>query len=80
SELPEGSYTTYLFQSGLDKILKKVGEEAAETIIAAKNRNRQEIVRVVEDLFYHLLVLLEAEQVSLSDIALELSARAMKNK
>ncbi len=80
SELPEGSYTTYLFQSGLDKILKKVGEEAAETIIAAKNRNTQEIVGEVADLFYHLLVLLEAEQVPLSDIARELSARAMKNK
>jgi phosphoribosyl-ATP pyrophosphohydrolase/phosphoribosyl-AMP cyclohydrolase len=57
---PEGSYTTYLFDQGLDKILKKVGEEAAETIIAAKNEGSRLLVGEVSDLVYHLLVLLVA--------------------
>jgi phosphoribosyl-ATP pyrophosphohydrolase/phosphoribosyl-AMP cyclohydrolase len=77
-ELPEKSYTTHLFQSGIDKILKKVGEEAGEIIIAAKNHNKGEIAWEVSDLIYHLLVMLEQESVSLSDIAAELSKRAVK--
>src|SRR5437660_5676259 len=56
-ERPEGSYTTYLFDQGLDKILKKVGEECAETIIAAKNEDRDALVKESADLLYHLLVL-----------------------
>jgi phosphoribosyl-ATP pyrophosphohydrolase/phosphoribosyl-AMP cyclohydrolase len=64
-ERPEGSYTTYLFNSGLDKILKKVGEESAETIIAAKNDDVSRLTSETADLVYHLLVLLVARGVSL---------------
>jgi phosphoribosyl-ATP pyrophosphohydrolase/phosphoribosyl-AMP cyclohydrolase len=74
-ERPEGSYTTYLFNSGLDKILKKVGEEAAETIIAAKNEDRSRLTAEVADLVYHLLVLLAARGVSLDEIRAELASR-----
>ena len=77
-ELPEGSYTTYLFKSGLDKILKKVGEEAAETIIASKNHNKNEITAEAADLFYHLLVLLAEENVELDEIAGVLAGREGK--
>lgn len=75
AELPEGSYTTYLFQKGLDKILKKVGEETAEVIIGAKNKNRDEVVYEVSDLLYHLLVLLAEQGISLGEIAAELAGR-----
>lgn len=74
-ERPEGAYTTYLFEKGLDKILKKVGEESAETIIAAKNSDAAEIRYEVSDLFYHLLVLLEERGVSLAEISQELLSR-----
>ena len=72
---PEGSYTTYLFDSGLDKILKKVGEEAAETIIAAKNQESGELVAEASDLIYHLMVLLVERGVSLEEITDELKRR-----
>ena len=79
---PEGSYTSYLFNSGIDKILKKVGEESAETIIAAKNagddEGRKHLSSEISDLLYHLLVLMVERDVSLYDIAAELSARAGK--
>src|SRR5262244_2457147 len=79
---PEGSYTSYLFNSGIDKILKKVGEESAETIIAAKNagddEGRHQLSSEISDLLYHLLVLMIERDVSLYDIAAELSARAGK--
>lgn len=74
-ERPEGAYTTYLFTKGLDKILKKVGEECAEVIIAAKNDSLSEIRYEVADLFYHLLVLLEDRKVDLKEIAEELHTR-----
>lgn len=74
-ERPEGSYTTYLFEKGLDKILKKVGEESAETIIAAKNDDRKLFAGEVADLMYHLLVLLVARGVSLDDVREELAQR-----
>ena len=74
-ERPTGSYTTYLFEEGLDKILKKLGEESAETIIAAKNDDRARLVSEVSDLVYHLLVLLVARGVSLDEIANELEQR-----
>jgi phosphoribosyl-AMP cyclohydrolase / phosphoribosyl-ATP pyrophosphohydrolase len=74
-ERPEGSYTTYLFDKGLDKILKKVGEESAETIIAAKNDDPQQLVAETADLLYHLLVLLVARDVSLDDVRNELARR-----
>lgn len=82
AQLPEGSYTTYLFNSGLDKILKKVGEEAAETVIAAKNAcdvdTRKLLSGEISDLLYHLLVLMAEREVSLQDISNELSHRAGK--
>ena len=74
-ERPAGSYTTYLFEEGLDKILKKVGEESAETIIAAKNDDDARLTAESADLVYHLLVLLVARGISLSDIAQELGSR-----
>lgn len=74
-ERPDGSYTTYLFEQGLDKILKKVGEESAETIIAAKNDDTQPLVSEVSDLIYHLLVLLVARGVTLDQIRAELARR-----
>jgi phosphoribosyl-ATP pyrophosphohydrolase/phosphoribosyl-AMP cyclohydrolase len=77
-ERPEGSYTTYLFERGLDKILKKVGEESAETIIAAKNEDAPALVAEVSDLLYHLLVLLVERGVKLEEIEAELSRRGMK--
>lgn len=72
---PEGSYTTYLFDKGLDKILKKVGEEAAEVIIAAKNTEDQELIYESADLIYHLLVLLVQKGVDLSAVMSELRSR-----
>ena len=72
---PEGSYTTYLFSQGLDKILKKVGEESAETIIAAKNEDGARLTSEVADLVYHLLVLLVARGVSLDEVREELVKR-----
>jgi len=74
-ERPDGSYTTYLFEAGIDKILKKLGEESAETIIAAKNEDRERLVSEVSDLLYHLLVLLVARGVSLEEIGKELRRR-----
>lgn len=74
-ERPEGAYTTYLFTKGIDKILKKVGEEAAESIIAAKNGDNDELRLEVSDLIYHLLVLLEERKLPLDDIMRELAGR-----
>jgi phosphoribosyl-ATP pyrophosphohydrolase/phosphoribosyl-AMP cyclohydrolase len=72
---PEGSYTTYLFNSGLDKILKKVGEEATETIVAAKNEDPARLVSETGDLLYHLLVLLVERGITLEEITKELKER-----
>jgi phosphoribosyl-ATP pyrophosphohydrolase/phosphoribosyl-AMP cyclohydrolase len=77
---PEGSYTTYLFNSGLDKILKKVGEEATETIVAAKNAESGRLVSETGDLLYHLLVLLVERGIPLEDITRELKERRMATK
>ena len=74
-ERPSNSYTTYLFDEGLDKILKKVGEESAETIIAAKNQDPERVISEVADLMYHLVVLLVARGVSLEEISKELGQR-----
>jgi len=73
---PANSYTTYLFDQGLDKILKKVGEESTETIVAAKNEAIQPLVAEVSDLLYHLLVLLVARGVNLGQVAQELQTRS----
>jgi phosphoribosyl-ATP pyrophosphohydrolase/phosphoribosyl-AMP cyclohydrolase len=72
---PAGSYTAYLFDKGLDKILKKVGEESAETIIAAKNEDPKLLVAETADLLYHLLVMLVARDVNLDDVRDELAQR-----
>jgi len=74
-KMPEGSYTTYLFDKGLDKILKKVGEETAEVIIASKNRSKSEVTYETSDLLYHLMVLLVEQGVTLEDIFTELKSR-----
>ncbi|MBM0066164.1 bifunctional phosphoribosyl-AMP cyclohydrolase/phosphoribosyl-ATP diphosphatase HisIE [Alkalicoccobacillus gibsonii] len=75
-ERPEGAYTTYLFEKGVDKILKKVGEESAEVIIAAKNRDREELTNEAADLLYHLFVLLREQKVSFSEVTDILKARS----
>jgi len=72
---PEGSYTTYLFEKGLDKILKKIGEEASEVIIAAKNPDAGELIYEVSDFLYHLLVLLAERGIDMDRIAEELNSR-----
>lgn len=75
SERPEGAYTTYLFEEGVDKILKKVGEEAAEVIIAAKNRSAEELQWETADLLYHLMVLLREQKVGLDQVLTALRGR-----
>jgi phosphoribosyl-ATP pyrophosphohydrolase/phosphoribosyl-AMP cyclohydrolase len=75
AERPEGSYTTYLFAQGVDKILKKVGEEATETIIAAKNEGSEQLRAESADLIYHLLVLLRAKGLPLDELWTELDRR-----
>lgn len=76
----EGSYTCYLFDKGMDKILKKCGEECTEMVIAAKNGDIQEIVNEACDLIYHLLVLLAEKDITLEKIYEELEKRAEKQK
>lgn len=76
----EGSYTTYLFEKGLDKILKKVGEECTEVIIAAKDNNKGETVYEIADLIYHLSVLMIEQNISLEDIRAELASRHVIDK
>lgn len=71
----EGSYTNYLFDKGIDKMLKKVGEETAEVIIASKNPDKSELIYETSDLIYHMLVLLEEKDVSLDEIFEELISR-----
>jgi phosphoribosyl-ATP pyrophosphohydrolase/phosphoribosyl-AMP cyclohydrolase len=75
AERPEGSYTTYLFDKGVDKILKKLGEETAETIVAAKNPGTDELRSETADLLFHLLVLLRARGLPLAEVWAELEAR-----
>ena len=75
ANLPEGSYTTYLFQKGIDKILKKVGEECTEVIIAGKADDRAETVYEIADLAYHVLVLMVQMGISVEDIRKELAGR-----
>ena len=74
----EGSYTCYLFEQGLDKILKKVGEESAEMIIAAKNGEKDETVGEICDLIYHTLVMMVNEGISIEDVEAILEKRAEK--
>ena len=75
AKLPEGSYTTYLFQKGIDKILKKVGEECTEVIIAGKADDKAETVYEIADLAYHVMVLMVQMGISVEDIRKELAGR-----
>lgn len=76
----EGSYTTYLFEKGLDKILKKVGEESTEVIIAAKAEDKKETIYEISDLVYHVMVLMIEMGISLEDIHKELASRHVIDK
>lgn len=80
TEKKEGSYTTYLFEKGLDKILKKVGEESTEVIIAAKAEDKKETVYEIADLAYHVLVLMAQAGISPDDIRRELASRHVIDK
>ena len=74
----EGSYTCYLFEKGLDKILKKVGEECSETIIAAKNGDNHETVLEISDLIYHLFVMMAEQGIEVDDVMKERAKRSQK--
>ncbi len=74
----EGSYTCYLFEQGVDKILKKCGEECSEVIIAAKNGDNKETVNEISDLMYHLMVLMVNQGIALQDVEAELEKRSEK--
>ncbi len=78
-EMPQGSYTTYLFEKGVDKILKKIGEETTEVIVGTKNSKEEEIYEIA-DLAYHVLVLMAETGVSLEDIRTELASRHIIDK
>jgi phosphoribosyl-ATP pyrophosphohydrolase/phosphoribosyl-AMP cyclohydrolase len=80
AEMPEGSYTTYLFTEGVDKILKKVGEEASEVIIAAKNRDADELKWEAADLLFHLMVLLREQKLPLDEVLNVLEERHLPKK
>lgn len=75
----ENSYTSYLFEQGIDKILKKVGEECTEVVIAAKNGQKPELVGEISDLLYHVLVMMAERGVTLDDVQQELDRRAAKS-
>ena len=74
-EMPEGSYTSYLFEKGLDKILKKVGEECTEVIIAGKAKDKKETIYEIADLAYHVLVLMVQNGISVEEVKKELASR-----
>ena len=74
--MPENSYTSELFRSGSDRIIQKVGEESVETVIAAKNRDKKEIINETSDLIYHLFVMLADQEIELSDIVRNLQKRS----
>lgn len=78
AENQEGSYTCYLFEKGIDKILKKVGEECSEVIIAAKNNDNEETVYEITDLIYHVLVLMANQGITPEDIEAALAKKAEK--
>lgn len=77
-ELPENSYTTKLFKQGENRIIQKVGEEAIETVIAAKNNDREELINESADLLFHLLVMLNQKEIPFNDVISELEKRHRK--
>ena len=74
----EGSYTTYLFNKGLEKILKKVGEESTEVIIASLSDSKEDLVGEINDLIYHVLVLMVEKGITLEDVEEEMIRRSLK--
>jgi len=74
-EKPQGSYTTYLFEKGLDKILKKIGEECTEVIIAAKAQDKKETIYEIADLAYHVMVMMVENGITLDEVRDELASR-----
>lgn len=78
AENKDGSYTCYLFEKGIDKILKKVGEECSEVIIAAKNNDNEETVYEITDLIYHILVLMANQGITPDDVEAALAKKAEK--
>ena len=76
---PGGSYTSYLFEKGIDKILKKCGEECSEVIIAAKNNDNAETVLEISDLLYHIMVMMVNQGIPLEDVLAELDKRSEKS-
>lgn len=80
TEKKEGSYTTYLFEKGIDKILKKVGEESTEVIVAAKGDDKRETIYEIADLAYHVMVLMAQMDISVEDIHRELASRHVIDK
>jgi len=80
TEKKEGSYTTYLFEKGMDKILKKVGEECTEVVIAGKGNDKAEVIFEISDLAYHILVLMVEMGISIDDIKAELASRHVVDK
>lgn len=74
-QMPKNSYTASLFRLGNDRIIQKIGEEATEVVIAAKNRNKKRIISEVTDLLFHLLILLVSSEITMSDIEKELESR-----
>ena len=75
ADMPEGSYTTYLFQKGIDKILKKIGEESTEVIIAAKDNDKKETIYEIADLAYHVMVMMVQMGITVDDVRKELASR-----
>ena len=76
---PEGSYTSYLFEKGIDKILKKCGEECSEVIIAAMNKDNAETVLEISDLLYHIMLMMVNQGIPLEDVLAELDKRSEKS-
>ncbi|MBQ8686074.1 MAG: bifunctional phosphoribosyl-AMP cyclohydrolase/phosphoribosyl-ATP diphosphatase HisIE [Clostridia bacterium] len=75
AQMPQGSYTTYLFEKGLDKILKKVGEESTEVIIAGKAQDKKETIYEIADLAYHIMVLMVQSGITVDEVRAELASR-----
>ena len=80
AEMPEGSYTSYLFEKGIDKILKKVGEESTEVIIAGKDGDKKESIYEIADLYYHVMVMMVEMGITPDDVRKELAGRHIIDK
>lgn len=76
--MPDGSYVTSLFRDGKDRIVQKIGEEATEVVVAAKNENKERLISEVADLCFHLIILLSKKNITLTDIYNELESRKSK--